>query len=175
VKFRIGEGCGLVGSRAIGQAIGASGPAVPSPLTNLTAEFGDPDVSVEWSASSGATSYRVERSAAGAGSWSTLEAAEAGTSYLDEAPGDGLFDYRVTPVNAAGDGTAAIAEDVATASPGAVQGLALTFDADSGNLSWTAAQYAATYKVERRDSDVGSGAGAYSTLAAAHTTIRPAS
>lgn len=163
MKTRVSYGCGLVGFRPVGISVGASGPAVPGPLTGLSAVFNDPDVDLTWNASSGADSYRIERAPIATGAFETIEAAEATTSYTDVAP-DGVFMYRVTPVNTEGDGTAATSGWVATAAAAALQGLAVTFDADSGNLTWTASAYAASYKVERRDSDVGSGAGSYSTL-----------
>ena len=74
-------------------------PAVP---TNLAATPGDTQVSLTWSASSGATSYNVKRSGTSGGPYTQI-AASTSTSYTDTALTNGTtYYYVVSAVNSAG-------------------------------------------------------------------------
>jgi fibronectin type 3 domain-containing protein len=79
-------------------------PAVPPAApTNLTATPGDTQVSLTWSASSGATSYNVKRSGTSGGPYTQI-AASASTSYTDTALTNGTtYYYVVSAINSTGE------------------------------------------------------------------------
>jgi fibronectin type 3 domain-containing protein len=75
-------------------------PAAP---TNLTATAGDTQVSLNWSASSVATSYNVKRSVTSGGPYTQI-AAPTSTSYTDTALTNGTtYYYVVSAINLAGE------------------------------------------------------------------------
>jgi hypothetical protein len=75
-------------------------PAAP---TNLTATAGDAQVSLTWSASTGATSYNVKRSATSGGPYTQI-AVSTSTSYTDTALTNGTtYYYVVSAINSAGE------------------------------------------------------------------------
>ncbi len=75
-------------------------PAAP---TNLAATAGDTQVSLTWSASSGATSYNVKRSLISGGPYTQI-AASTSTSYTDTALTNGTtYYYVVSAINSAGE------------------------------------------------------------------------
>jgi fibronectin type 3 domain-containing protein len=81
----------------------ASAPQPPSAPTGLTATGGNAQVSLAWSASTGATSYHVKRSTT-SGSGYTQISAPTVTNYTDTTVTNGTtYYYVVTAVNAAGE------------------------------------------------------------------------
>jgi hypothetical protein len=79
-------------------------PSVPPTApTNLTAMAGDTQVSLAWSASSGATSYHVKRSTTSGGPYTQI-AAPTSSSYVDTSVTDGTtYYYVVSALNSAGE------------------------------------------------------------------------
>jgi hypothetical protein len=78
-------------------------PTAPVPPLNLTATGGNQQVSLAWTASTGATSYNVKRAATNGGPYTTV-ASPAGTSYTDTAVTNGTtYYYVVTAVSASGE------------------------------------------------------------------------
>ncbi len=127
-------------------------PAAPS-LTTPTASL----PSLAWSASSGATSYRVLRDGA-------VVATTASTTWTETAAlADGTYAYAVSAVDAAGNASAASSASTVVldrAAPSAVTGLAATSPtASAPSLSWTAATDAtsgvALYRVLRDGVEIG--------------------
>jgi len=79
---------------------GSTAPAAP---LNLTATGGNQQVSLAWTASTGATSYNVKRAATNGGPYTTV-ASPAGTSYTDTTVTNGTtYYYVVTAVSASGE------------------------------------------------------------------------
>jgi hypothetical protein len=75
-------------------------PAAP---TNLKATAGDTEVSLAWTASSGATSYHVKRSTTSGGPYTQI-AAPTSSAYVDASVTDGTtYYYVVSAVNSAGE------------------------------------------------------------------------
>jgi parallel beta-helix repeat protein len=89
-----------------GGSSGASGggtTVVPATPAGLVATAGNAQVSLSWTASSGATSYNVNRSTTSAGSY-TQVAAPTTTSWTDTAVTNGTeYFYVVSAVNSAGE------------------------------------------------------------------------
>jgi fibronectin type 3 domain-containing protein len=78
-------------------------PTAPVPPLNLTATGGNQQVSLAWTASTGATSYNVKRAATNGGPYTTV-ASPAGTSYTDTTVTNGTtYYYVVTAVNTSGE------------------------------------------------------------------------
>jgi len=76
---------------------------IPAAPTNLTATPGDTQVSLTWSASSGATSYNVKRATTNGGPYPQI-AASTSTSYTDTGLTDGTtYYYVVSAINSAGE------------------------------------------------------------------------
>jgi Glycoside hydrolase family 44/Fibronectin type III domain len=76
---------------------------IPSAPANFTATAGNAQISLAWSASSGATSYNVKRSTTNGGPYSTI-ASPTTTSYTDKNLTNGTaYFYVVTAVNSAGE------------------------------------------------------------------------
>ncbi len=88
-------------------------PAIP---TALQAAAGNAQISLSWSASTGATSYNVKRSTTNGGPYTTISS-PTGTSYTDTGLTNGTaYYYVVTAVNSAGESSAS---SQAMATPGA--------------------------------------------------------
>jgi fibronectin type 3 domain-containing protein len=77
--------------------------AAPLPPTGVTASPGNAQVTVSWSATSGATSYNVKRATTSGGPYTTV-ASPTSTSYTDTGLTNGTtYYYIVTAVNSAGE------------------------------------------------------------------------
>jgi chitin-binding protein len=77
---------------------------VPPAPTGLTAAAGNAQVSLSWSAASGATGYNVKRSTTNGGPYSNVATNVTGTSYVNTGLTNGTtYYYVVTAVNASGE------------------------------------------------------------------------
>lgn len=78
-------------------------PTVPAAPANLVATAGNASVALTWSASTGATSYRVKRATSAGGPYAQL-AAPASTTYTDTAATNGVtYYYVVSAANSLGE------------------------------------------------------------------------
>lgn len=83
--------------------------------TNLTATSGDSQVTLSWSAVTGATGYNVKRSTTAGGPYTTIATNVAGTSYLDTTVTNGTtYYYVVTAVDSSNNESANSNEASAT-------------------------------------------------------------
>ena len=125
-------------------------PAVPS---GLVATAGNAQVSLAWSATSGATSYHVKRATVSGGPYTQISAPTT-ASFTDTGLTNGTkYFYVVSAVNSAGE-SANSAEVNATPSapvtaPSAPTGLLATAGNTQIVLSWTASAGATSYNVKR--------------------------
>lgn len=132
------------------QLIKASGCAAisePNQVGGLTATGGSGQISLSWTADStpapnAATSYVVERSIDGLGSWSTIATNVTTNSYVDSGLGSSVTrHYRVSSVNCFGQqipSASANATTAAVSTPTAPSGFTATSSfADSVSLAWT--------------------------------------
>ena len=141
----------------------------PSIVTGLTATAGNTQVSLGWTAVSGATSYAVKRSTASGGPYSTVAANVTSTAFTDTGLTNGItYHYVVSAKNVGGAGansSQASAMPVPPA-PAAPTGLAATVDSASRiNLAWSASSGATGYNVKRATVS----GGPYTTVASAIT------
>jgi fibronectin type 3 domain-containing protein len=119
------------------------------------------EIDLTWNPANGAASYLVQRSASGAGNWSTVSTGGTATAFADTTVSPGTtYDYRVAAVGAGGTGEFSATQTAATpvAAPGQVVGLGAT--AISGteiDLSWTPTAGATAYEVDRSTTSASTG------------------
>ncbi len=83
--------------------VGATPTPPPAP-TGLTATAGNAQVSLSWTASSGATSYNVKRATVSGGPYTTIATGVTATSYTNTGLANGTtYFYVVSAVNASGE------------------------------------------------------------------------
>jgi len=93
----------------------ATPPAMP---TGLQATAGNAQVSLSWSASTGATSYNVKRSTVTGGPFSTTLASPTATNYVDSTVTNGTtYFYVVSAVNVSGESAASAQASATPAGP----------------------------------------------------------
>ena len=139
-------GCGGGG----GSNGGGGGTAPMAPL-GLTATPGDQQVTLAWSASSGATSYHVKRGSASGGPYNAAGTASS-TSFTDTGLVNGTeYFYVVSASNSAGESpNSGVVSTIPTLPiPAPPTGLAATPGNQQVSLSWTASQRASSYHVKR--------------------------
>jgi cellulose 1,4-beta-cellobiosidase len=93
-------------SSAWAQAVVAALPAalpVPAAPTGLTAAPGPAQISLSWSASNGASSYKVKRSTSASGTYTVIATGLPGTRFTDTGLKSGkIYYYYVNATNASG-------------------------------------------------------------------------
>ena len=146
--------CGGGGSSSGGNGGGGTGttPTVPAAPTNVAATGGNAQVTLTWSASTGATTYNVKRGTTTGGPYTTVGSPSA-ANFTDSTVTNGTtYFYVVTAVNSAGE-SANSAEKSATPAapvpPSAPTGLTTTPGNVQILLTWTASSGATSYHVKR--------------------------
>jgi cellulose 1,4-beta-cellobiosidase len=131
-------------------------PPPPAPPTGLAAVPGDQQVSLSWSASTGAASYTLKRSTSSGGPYSGV-ATLASLSTVDTGLTNGTAYYYVVSASNAGGESADSAEVSATPlpPPAAPANLTITLSAGSVLLNWNASAGASGYTVRRSTSPGG--------------------
>ena len=138
-------------------------PEPPAAPAGLEVSAGDGSVSLSWSPVTGATGYRVQRSAAGAGSF-TVVGEVTSPSFVDgEVTNGTAYDYRVTAVGVGGESAPSTvvtatptAEPQPPAPPAAPAGLEVSAGDGSVSLSWSPVTGATGYRVQRSAAGAGS-------------------
>lgn len=162
---------------------GGGGSSSPPPVTppgapgGMTIQAGDNEVSISWSAVSGATSYRIYRSTS-AGQQGSRVGTSSTTSYVDSTAANGTtYHYLVTAVNSGGEGppssqSAGVTPTAPVTLPAAPGGISATRTAQQVTVTWTAVAGATTYNVYRSTTagTQGSLLGSSSTASLADTT-----
>jgi fibronectin type 3 domain-containing protein len=145
-------------------------PPPPGAPAGLQATAGNTQVSLTWTASTGATSYHVKRSTTNGGPYTQI-AAPTTNGYTDSGLTNGTtYYYVVSALNAAGESansSQANATPVAPATPPAIPtGLQATAGNAQVSLTWTASAGATSYHVKRSTTS----GGPYTQVAAPTTT-----
>jgi len=145
-------------------SIGGGGGNPPPAPTNLVATPGNAQVSLSWSASTGATSYNVKRSTTSGGPYTTIATGVTATNFTNTQLTNGTtFFYVVSAVNSAGESgnsNQASATPLGTPPP-APTGLTATPGNAQVRLTWNASSGAASYNVKRSTTN----GGPYTTIA----------
>ena len=134
-------------------------PQAPGQVTGLTVTAGNAQVTLNWTAVAGATSYRVYRGTT-AGTRTALTSAggtpadPTETSFINTTLTNGTaYFYSVSAINAGGEGAqsteASATPMAAVTAPGQVTGLTATAGNAQVTLSWTAVTGATSYRVYR--------------------------
>jgi fibronectin type 3 domain-containing protein len=160
-----GESAGSPQASATPQA---AAPAVPSTPSGLNASAGNGQVSLGWTASSGATSYNLKRSTVSGGPYTTI-GSPASTSSVDSAVTNGTtYFYVISAVNTGGE--SANSSEVSAKPIAPIPAIPSGLSASGGNamvsLSWTASSGATSYNIKRATNS----GGPYTTLTTATST-----
>jgi fibronectin type 3 domain-containing protein len=141
--------------------IGAATPAAPS---SITATGGSTQITVSWSAVTGATSYDLFRQV-GSGSFSLYQSGLSTTTYADTSVTAGItYSYYVTAVNGAGQGSASADASASLAAPPAPPtNLTATAGSSQVTLTWNSSAGASSYSVYRGTATGGESATAIAT------------
>jgi fibronectin type 3 domain-containing protein len=108
-------------------------PTVPSAPTNLAASAGNAQVSLTWTAVSGATGYTVKRSTTSGGSYSTVQSGLTTNSYTNTGLTNGTtYYYVVTAENSVGSSANS---NQASATPTAPPATSTQYQAESATSS----------------------------------------
>jgi fibronectin type 3 domain-containing protein len=155
-----------------GSNSGSSGGGNPPPApSGLTATGGTGQVSLSWTASSGATSYSVKRSTVSGGPYTSLSAATT-ASYVDSTGiGGTKYYFVVSAVSSNGESgnsneASATPTLAAPATPTGVNAVAMT---QQVNVSWNSTSGATSYNVKRSTTH----GGPYTTIASPATNSYP--
>jgi fibronectin type 3 domain-containing protein len=133
-----------------------AGGSVPAAPTGLTATAGNTQVSLSWTASSGATSYNVKRATVSGGPYTTVATGVTTTSYTNTGLTNGTtYYFVVSAINSVGESANSAQVSAAPTAGGSVSpaptGLTATLTGNDTDvqLSWTASTGATSYKVKR--------------------------
>ena len=153
----------LLGCGSYGSGGNSGGTTVPAAPTGLTATAGNAQVSLSWSASTGATLYYVKRATTSGGPYAQISS-PAVTTYTDTGLSNGTkYFYVVSAYNSVGQSAnSAEASATPTAPPTAPVNLVATAGNAQVSLTWTASAGATSYHVKRSTTN-GSG---YTQIAA---------
>jgi hypothetical protein len=151
----------------IGSSGGTGTPTAPSIPTNLVATRGDRQITLNWSAVAGATSYRVYRTLT-SGAQTTTYTSTQSPSLLDTGLTNGTtYFYRVSAVNEVGESGKSIevsATPAAGTPPAAPVGVSAIPGDRHVTLNWNAATGATSYRIYRALTSGGQGTTALSTV-----------
>ena len=148
----------LAGCASGGGSTGGGGnPTVPAAPAGVVATAGNTQVSLTWTASSGATSYHVKRGTASGGPYTQVGAPTAASDTDTGLTNGTTYYYVVTALNTAGESgnsSEANAKPVApTQIPAAPAGVVATPGNAQVSLTWTASSGSEQLSREARDSE----------------------
>ena len=127
-------------------------PPIPASPANLAAAAGDAQVALSWSASTGATSYKVKRSTTAGAGYAVIVSGITATVYTDAPASNGTTYYYVVSASNGSGESGASNEASATPQmppPPAPAGLTATAGDARVNLAWGASSSATSYRVKR--------------------------
>ncbi len=150
----------------IGSDGGTGNPTPPAVPNGLVATRGNQQISLSWSASTGATSYRIYRGLSPGGQNSTFTQIDT-NSFVDTGLTNGTtYYYRVTAVNSAGE-SGRSSEVSATPAIGSAPQIPTGTSATAGDrqvtVSWSASSGATSYNLYRGLSSGGQATTPYRT------------
>ena len=143
-------------------------PAAP---TGLSATPGNAQATLNWNASSGASSYNVKRSTSNGGPYTTVATGVTSTSYTNAGLANGTtYFFVVSAVNSAGESPnsnqVSVTPSGGTTAPAAPTGLSALGGNAQATLNWNASSGASSYNVKRSTSN----GGPYTTVATGVTS-----
>jgi len=150
----ITDGFGATGGRLLAFGLPSSGGNPPPAPALATPSAGNNQVSLSWSASTGASSYNVKRTLTSGMNYALVASGVTSTSFTDKTVTNGTkYFYVVSAQNAAGESANSnevSATPTGGATPPPVPTLATpTAGNNQVSLSWSASAGASTYNVKR--------------------------
>jgi fibronectin type 3 domain-containing protein len=130
---------------------GGGGSSTPATPTGLAAIAGNAEITLNWSADSGAAGYYVKRSTITGGPYTQI-ATQSSSTYIDTGLTNGTkYFYVVAAYNSAGASanSAAVSATPAQPAPATPTGLAAAAGNAQITLTWNASAGATTYHVKR--------------------------
>ena len=144
----------------------------PAPPTGVTATPADGQITLAWTASTGATSYQVSRNTTGTGTFTPI-ATPTTTNYLDQPVTDGAAYYYVVAASngSCSSANSAVASATPVCTPPSAPGTITATAGDSKvTLSWDpSTPPAASYTLQRRTGTSGTWATIASPTVASYT------
>lgn len=114
-------------------------PTVPATPTGLVATAGNAQVTLSWSASSGALTYNVKRSTTNGGPYTTIATGLTSTGYTNTGLTNGTpYYYVVSASNSVGESGNSNQASATPSAGGGTQQLLLNPGFESGAVNWTA-------------------------------------
>jgi len=117
-------------------------PAAPSAPTGVTASSsvatvsGNTTATVKWTASTGATSYKVKRATSSTGTWTVIATGLTGTTYSQTVTAGATYYYKVVATSSAGDSADSSAFTLTTVSPSPTPLTASAIYSTQVSLKW---------------------------------------
>jgi endoglucanase len=152
---------------------GSSAPSVPAAPTQLVATAGSATVALQWTASSGASSYHVKRATTSGGPYTQVAAPTAATDTDATVTNGTKYYYVISALDSAGESAnsaeVSAAPIASVAIPAVPAGLAATAGNASVGLSWSASSAATGYHVKRATTSGGPYAQIAAPTAAVYT------
>ena len=147
------DAAGQSGNSAEASATPTAPTQVPAVPTGLVAAAGNGQVSLLWTPSSGATSYKVKRSTSNGGPYTQISEPTS-AAFTDSGLTNGTtYYYVVSAVNSAGESANSSQVNAAPAVPVQIPAEPVAVVATAGNaqavLTWTASSGATSYHVKR--------------------------
>ncbi len=147
------DAAGQSGNSAEASATPAAPTQVPAVPTGLVAAAGNGQISLLWTPSSGATSYKVKRSTSNGGPYTQISVPTS-AAFTDSGLTNGTtYYYVVSAVNSAGESANSSQVSAAPAVPVQIPAVPVAVVATAGNaqavLTWTASSGATSYHVKR--------------------------
>src|SRR5580658_2076539 len=133
---------------------GGAKTTVPAAPMGLTATAGNAQVTLNWTASSGATGYYVKRSMTSGGPYTQIATLDAATDTDTGLTNGTKYYYVVSAYNSAGQSanSAGVSATPTLSTPPVPTGLAATAGNGVVSLAWTGSSGAITYSVKRSTS-----------------------
>jgi hypothetical protein len=153
-------------------SIGGGGGGTPPPApTGLIAAAGNAQATLNWNASSGATSYNVKRSTTNGGPYTTIASGVTATTFTNTGLTNGTtYFFVVSAVNSSGESAnsnqASATPQNAQSPPPAPTTLMATPGSGLVSLTWNASSGATSYNVKRSTTN----GGPYTTVASGVTS-----
>jgi hypothetical protein len=153
-------------------SIGGGGGGTPPPApTGLIAAAGNAQATLNWNASSGATSYNVKRSTTNGGPYTTIASGVTATTFTNTGLTNGTtYFFVVSAVNSSGESgnsnQASATPQNAQSPPPAPTTLMATPGSGLVSLTWNASSGATSYNVKRSTTN----GGPYTTVASGVTS-----
>lgn len=154
------------GQSAKSGEVSATPQSVPATPTGVTATAGNAQVTLSWSASTGATSYNIYRATTSGGEGNTVYKNVTANSYTDIGLTNGItYYYQISAANGVGQsGKSGEVSATPQSAPATPTGVTATAGNAQVTLSWSASTAATSYNIFRATTPGGEGITVYQNV-----------